>query len=221
VTFRGGLNVAPSWSPDGEHLVYTARDRDDRGTIWSVPVVGGSPTNLSRSSSVYDGSWTGAWGPDGRIVFTRYLQPIPEDTPIVRLDLATAIVLLSTAIVAAVVVLLASTAPPPGTFTLVLTLALALLAAPTEQWRFVPAGLAAGLATDLAVWLGPRRLARRLAGSAATATLVLATALIALATTGLAWTPTLVLGVATAAAAIGWGIGALAEASDPPGVAAA
>jgi hypothetical protein len=211
VTFDGGLNTSPSWSPDGASLAYSSRDPEDRGQIWSIPITGGPATNLSRSPTVSDQSWTGAWGPDGRIVFARSLPPAPEATPIVRLDLATTEMLLSVALVAIVAILLTRTAPPPGTFTLVLTLALVLLAAPTEQWRFVPAGLAAGFAADLATWLGPDRLGGRLAGAAAGSALVLATALIALATTGLEWSPTLTIGVAIAAGAIGWGLGALAD----------
>jgi len=213
VTFGGGLNTSASWSPDGERLVYSSRDLDDRGTIRSVAVGGGATTDLSRSPTANDQSWTGASGPDGRIVFARSLAPSAEATPLVRLDLATAIALLNAGLLAAVVVLLAKTRPTPGSYTLIVTLGLLLLAVPTEEWRFVPAGLAAGIAADLAAWLGPSRLVGRLAAASAAAILVLASALAALATTGLEWSPTLALGVGLAAGAIGWSLGAISEAS--------
>jgi len=213
LTFDGAPNTSASWSPDGERLIYSARGPDDRGQVWSILAGGGDATNLSRTATTNDQSWTGAWGPDGRIVFARSLPPPVEDAPLVRLDLATAAMLLSAGLVAVVVVLLAMTGPAPGAFTLVLSLGMLLIATPTEEWRFVPAGIAAGLAADLAAWLGSARLVRRLAAASAAAVLVFTAALVALATTGLVWSPTLVIGVGMAAGAIGWGLGALAEAA--------
>jgi Tol biopolymer transport system component len=218
LTFDGGLNTSPSWSPDGEMIAYSSRDGDDRGSIWSISVSGGAATNLSRSPTASDQAWTGAWGPDGRIVFVRSLPGVAEDTPLVRLDLAAAVMLLSAALVAAIAVLLARTGPPPGTFTLALGLGMLLLAAPTQEWRFVPAGVAAGIAADLATWLGPTHLVARLAGASAAAVIVVGAALMALATTGLEWSPTLTIGAGLAAGAIGWGLGALAETGPPPRV---
>jgi len=211
MTFDRGTNVSPTWSPDGTRIAFTTRSANDYGQIWSIDTDGGDRRNLSRSPSTDDQSWTGAWGPDGRLVFVRTLPPPPEATPLVRLDFGTAGMLLTVALTAAIVVLLARTAPPLGTFTLVLGLATTLLAATSEEWRFVPTGFVAGIAADAAAWLGPSRLRGRLTAAVAGATLVLASAVAALATTGLEWTPTLVLGIALAAGALGWGIGSLAE----------
>jgi hypothetical protein len=101
-------------------------------------------------------------------------------------------------------------------------LATALIAVPNQEWRFVAAGLAAGVAADLAAWLAPERLRRRVTGAATAAAFVVTAGAVANATTGLEWTPTLVLGVAVAGAAIGWGVGVVAsvdqrpEATEPP-----
>ena len=55
--------------------------------------------------------------------------------------------------------------PPLGSFTVVLLAATALLVAPTGEWRFMAAAAAAGLGTDLVVWLAPTRLRGRAAGA--------------------------------------------------------
>jgi hypothetical protein len=222
VTFDRGFNSSPTWAPDGSRIAFTARGPDDYGQIWSVAVDGSDRHNLSRSPSSDDQVWTGGWGPDGRIVFNRALPPPAEATPLARLDLGTAGMLLSIGLIAAVVVMLASTRPPIGSFTLVLVLATALIAVPNQEWRFVAAGLAAGVAADLAAWLAPERLRRRVTGAATAAAFVVTAGAVANATTGLEWTPTLVLGVAVAGAAIGWGVGVVAsvdqrpEATEPP-----
>ncbi len=210
LTFDEADNVSPSWSPDGSRIVYTARDFRGLGQVWSMAVDGGDRRDLSRSPSSNDQVWTGGWGPDGRILFTRALAPVVDATPIVRWDFGTAALLLAAGLIAAIVVLFSLTEPLPGSFTAVLVIATALLAVPAGEWRFVAAGAAAGLATDLVVWLAPPRWRGRAAGAVSAATFVIGAAAVALATTGLEWSPTLALGVALAAGVLGWAIGALA-----------
>ncbi|HEY6608654.1 MAG TPA: hypothetical protein VI277_05605 [Candidatus Limnocylindria bacterium] len=222
VTFDQGFNSSPTWAPDGSRIAFTTRGPDDYGQIWSISVDGSDRRNLSRSPSSDDQIWTGGWGPDGRIVFGRGMPPPAEATALARLDLGTAGTLLSLALMAAVVVALGRIAPPLGSFTLVLALATVLIAVPSQEWRFVAAGFAAGLAADLAAWLAPERHRARVTGAASAAMFVITAGAIANATTGLEWTPTLVLGVAVAAGAIGWGLGVVAsldqrrEATAPP-----
>lgn len=117
--------------------------------------------------------------------------------------------LISATVLAMVVALLVATSAPFGSIALALTLATAIIAIPTEAWRLVPVGLATGLAVDIAAWRSPAAWRGRAAAAIAGAGFVLATAAAVLATSGLAWTPTLLLGVALAAGAIGWGIGGL------------
>ena len=96
-----------------------------------------------------------------------------------------------------------------GSITLITTLAVALIAIPVEGWRFLAVGPVIGLAVDLALWWTRPFLRARVAGGVAAAALVLAFGAVALATSNLGWSPTLLLGVATAAGVSGWGIGAI------------
>jgi Tol biopolymer transport system component len=215
VTSDRSTYTSPTWSPDGSRIAYTARPGDDPGQIWSVNVDGSDPQNLSRAPVAGDVVWTGGWGPDGRIVFNRAMPALAEATPIVREDLGAAALLLSTAMLAAIVVVLARFPLPFGAFALVLGLGGVLAAAPSEAWRFMPAGVVAGLAVDVVLWRTPVRLRGRMAGAVAGLVSVVATATVVLATGGLGWQPTLLGGVALASGAIGWGLGALAGAPRP------
>jgi hypothetical protein len=144
------------------------------------------------------------------------LPPLADASPLARNDLGAAAMLLTAAALAAIVVLVARIRPRFGAFTLVLTLAAVLTAIPTEAWRFIPVGVVTGFVVDVAAWRSSPAWAGRVAGAMAGAGFVLASAATVLATTGLEWTPTLLLGVAMAAGAIGWGLGALGAAVSQP-----
>lgn len=201
-------NTAPTWSPDGSRIAYSS-GAADIGQVWSVSAEGGDARDLSRSPGSNDQVWTGGWGPDGRIAFNRTLNGPPEGSRLVRQDLGSAAMLVSAALIAAVVVLLAATRPPFGSFALVLTVGALLAAAPTQDWRFAVAGLATGVAVDVGAWRTSSRLRSRIAGAVAGAAWVLSVGAVVLATGRLEWTPSLLLGVALACGAVGWGIGAL------------
>jgi Tol biopolymer transport system component len=205
-------DTSPSWSPDGSRIAYLRNDRFGIGQIWSMKADGTDQRDLSRSPTMADQLWTGGWGPDGRIVFSRGLPARPDASPLAREDLGAAAMLIAAALLAAVVTLLVATSAPFGSITLALTLATAIIAIPTEAWRLVPVGLATGLAVDVAAWRSPTAWRSRAAGATAGAVFVLATGAAVLATTGLAWTPTLLLGVALAAGAVGWGLAGLRSA---------
>jgi hypothetical protein len=219
LTFGDGQSVAPTWSPDGRRVAFTLRDENGYGQVWSVAVDGTDRRDLSRNPSTDDQVWTGGWGPDGRIVFNRSPLPSPEASVLVRFAFGAAATLLSALLIAGTVVLLARTAAPIGAFTIAIGGGVALLAIPAEAWTIVPAGLAAGIATDLAVWRTAPRFRSRLAGSTAAGTFVVAVGIAVIVTVGLEWTPTLWLGVAVAAAALGWALGAIAELGRGEGVA--
>ena len=206
----GTGDLAPSWSPDGSQLIYTERiGSGGAGEIWSVPASGGEAQNLSRSQQAADEVWTGGWGPDGRIVFSRALPSPPETTSLVRDDLGAAAMLLSTILLALVVVAVVQAGWTFGGLTMVCGVAVALTVIPVQEWRFLVIGLLVGLVTDIAVWRSSPVLRRRVAGAVASAALVIGFGVATLATARLGWSPTLLIGVATAAAVVGWGIGAI------------
>jgi Tol biopolymer transport system component len=202
-------NVAPSWSPDGSRIAYTARTGNEPSEIWSVRSTGGDARNLSRSQMTGDDMWTGGWGPDGRIVFSRALPSSPENSFLAREDLGVASMLLSALLLAIVVVGVVQAGWSFGSFTLVLSLAIALIVTPIEAWRFLVVGPVIGLAIDVALYRSAPRHWAQVAGATAAVALVLASGLVILATSQLGWSPTLFFGVASAAGVIGWGVGAI------------
>ena len=87
----------------------TSRARS--GRCWAT---GGAALNLTRSPQSADELWTGGWGPDGRIVFSRGIANVPEMSNLARQDLGVAAMLLSVLMAAAVVVTVARLAPHSG-----------------------------------------------------------------------------------------------------------
>jgi len=204
-------NVAPSWSPDGRQHAYTARDAQGVGQINVVDALGGTPRSLSREPAVADEVWTGGWGPHGRIVFDRTVNPDSAETGIIHENLASAALLITAVLVAVVLVLAAGVGLPFGSLTAAALIGFALASVPGMEWRFAPVGLAVGLGADLVAWRVESAWRSRVIGALAAATVVIGSGLVVLFTATLAWSPTLLIGVAAAAAAAGWALGALAS----------
>jgi TolB protein len=220
ITFGPTANVAPSWSPDGRKLAYTARDTQGNGQIKVVDAAGGEPRDLSRDAAVGDELWTGGWGPDGRIVFSRTINPFSEETGLVHENLAAASLLITAALVTTVLVLLGSQRLPFGSLSAAGLMGFALASAPSQEWRFVPVGLAVGLIGDLVVWRIGGTWQSRLLGALVGGGVVVGSGLVVLLTGRLDWSPTLLIGVAAGAAAVGWTIGALMVGREAPSGAA-
>ncbi|HEX5014962.1 MAG TPA: hypothetical protein VFV72_12480 [Candidatus Limnocylindrales bacterium] len=200
----------PAWSPDGSRILFTGWSTGQQ-QAWSMASDGTDLVNLSRSPETIDGTWDGSWGPDGRIAFSRN-GPLPASASgFVREDLATATMLIGSAVLALVMALLARTRPPFGSVAVALTITTALVATQSDAWRFIPAAAVAGLAVDLLVRYVPARWRVAAAGAGAAIGLVVAVAAAVAATTGIGWSPTLLTGVGLAVGLCGWVIGALIE----------
>jgi Tol biopolymer transport system component len=200
----------PSWSPDGSRITYTGWETG-RQQVWSMAADGSDRQNLSRSEATIDSVWDGSWGPDGRILFTRVAESPEWLQPLARDDLGVVAMLFSALLLALVIGLLARTGPPFGGVAVALGIAALLVASQVDAWRFVPGIVVAGLAIDVLLRLlpGGHRVPAAAAG-AALGLVVAVTATVAI-TTGIGWTGTLVVGVATAATVGGWAIGSLIE----------
>jgi TolB protein len=198
-------NLGPSWSPDGGRITFESW-RSGEAEVWSMAADGTDLRNLSRSASTSEHVWDGSWGPDGRIVYSRREAPPASADQLVRQDLGVASLLIQAAVLAVVAIVLISIRPPFGSFALVMGIATALAASQFDQWRFVPAAILGGLLVDLVVRYTPAHRKALVAAVAAPVLLVLGAGATVLATTGIGWTPTLLLGVAFAAGVVGWGL---------------
>jgi TolB protein len=198
-------NLGPSWSPDGSRITFESW-RSGEAEVWSMAADGTDLRNLSRSASTSEHVWDGSWGPDGRIVYSRRENPPASADSLVRHDLAVASLLIQAAVMAVVALVLVSIRPPFGSFALVMGIATALAASQLDQWRFVPASILGGLLVDLVVRFAPTHRKALAAAVAAPVVVVLGAGATVLATTGIGWTPTLLLGVAFAAGVLGWGL---------------
>ena len=213
LTQSPGDDAAPSWSPDGTRLAFwhdgTGPNGEHERELWSMSAInGGDLQNLTQTTRAWEDipSGGGAWGADGRIVYERGLDPPASADPLVRNDLGAASMLF-VAILLSLIATVVRIDPPFGAFTLILSLSTAVIAVLDDQLRFVPAAGVGGLIVDLLVrYASPSRKAQ-VAGAGLALTVVLGTGATVLVTTGLGWTPTLWLGVASAAGTAGWVIG--------------
>jgi WD40-like Beta Propeller Repeat len=210
-----GPDAAPSWSPDGTHIAFWHQGNGPQGEavreIWSVSAIdGGDLRNLSQTPRAWEDipSGGGAWGADGRIVYERALDPPASADRLVRNDLGAAAMLL-VAILVSLAAVIVRIEPPFGSFALIMGISTALIGGMNDEWRFVPAAVAGGLIVDLLVRYAPRDQTAHVAGAGLALTVVLGAGATVVFTTGLGWSPTLLLGVAMAAGAVGWVIGGL------------
>jgi Tol biopolymer transport system component len=199
----------PAFSPDGTWIAFTS-DRTGEPEVWLMAVDGSGPSDITNHPMHYDGEWSVSWAPDGnRIAYATGSFQDASSSGWVREDLAAAQALLFGLALAIVALLIVALGAPLGSFTLALTIVVAMGALPSDQWRFVPAAVIAGLVTDVLVRSVRLRHRARAAAAAFPALANLAIGLTIGAGGALAWSLTLLLGVAVASAVLGW---ALAEA---------
>jgi WD40-like Beta Propeller Repeat len=203
LTSGPGARIAPSWSPDGSRIVFILAL--ERQSMWSV-AVDGSDLRSVMDEPRAQGDLTsggGAWGKDGRIVFTHTIDPPTTASPLVREDLAAAAILLTALMLALVALLVARIVPPFGAYAAIIGISTLAYAFTSQEWRFVPAAVVGGLLVDLLVRFCPERWKAVAAGAGSAAALVGGAAVTVAFTSGLAWSPTLLAGVVVASVFLG------------------
>ena len=211
LTNNGAGDWVPAYHPGGSRIAFVS-DRTGEPEIWSMATDGTDLRNLSNHPQHFDGNWSLSWSPDGSTLAygTASFQD-PVNSGWVREDFAAAQALLFGLALAVLGLLIVSLGAPFGAFTIALLIVAASAAVVVDGWAFLPAAAIAGLAVDGLVRAVRARWKARVAAAALPAAANLAIGLTIGASGTLAWSTTLLLGVALASGVLGW---ALAEAVD-------
>ena len=209
VTNSSSRDWVPVYSPDGGRIAFVS-DRTGEPEIWSVDSNGSDPVNLTNHPQAFDGQWSVSWSPDGsRIAYATVPFGDAAGSGWVRGDLAVAKSLFLAIALALLALLIVALGAPLGAFGLATGIVAVLGAIPEDQWAFIPVAIIAGLLVDLLVRTVRPRLRARAAAAALPALVTLGIGVTIGAGGTLAWSTTLLLGVTTASAVIGWGIAEL------------
>jgi TolB protein len=196
----------PAYAPDGARIAFVS-DRSGEPEIWSMGPNGANVVNLTNHPQALDGQWSVSWSPDGtRIAYGTVGFGDAATSGWVREDLAAAKSIILAIALAVMALLIVALGAPLGAFGLAAGIVVALGAIPEDQWRLIPAAVIAGLLVDLLVRAVRRSLRARAAAAALPGLVNLAIGLAIGAGGNLAWSTTLLLGVAVASALIGWGL---------------
>jgi Tol biopolymer transport system component len=211
LTDEGGGDWVPAYSPDGTRIAFVS-DRSGDAEVWSMAADGSDPRNLSNHPFHFDGTWSVSWSPDGsRMAYAVAAFQDAAGSGWVREDLAAAQALLFGLALSIVALLLVALGAPVGSFTVALLIVVAMAALQSDEWRFIVPAVVAGLVTDGVVRSVRPHLRARVGAATLAGLGNLAIGLtIGLAGT-LTWSITLLLGVALASAALGWGLAEVVE----------
>jgi hypothetical protein len=204
-----GGDWSPVWSPDGSRIAFTS-DRTGDPEVWSMAADGSDQRNLTRNRTTVDGQWGISWSPDGKQLVYASSGTIPAwlDS-LARDDLGSAGLLIHAILYAIGALLLVRIGPLFGAFAITFGVDAVLSAITSGDWRFVPAAFVGGVLVDIIVRVVPRRFQSTVAATAFPVALVLAIAASLAVTSGIGWTPTLLIGNALAVAVFGCGIAVL------------
>jgi WD40 repeat protein len=203
-----GNAYMPAWSPDGELIAFTSSRTGDF-EVFVVAAAGGEPTNLSHNPGSDDGWIAPAWAPDGSAI----LYPSIGSTPYwresyVRQGFGAAGVLIFAGLLGAFAAVARRRGRLPfGTFLVLVAVPAAMATVLSDEYRFIPGAIVAGVLADVAARLWPAGSSR--VGDGLVAFLVPALffacyfGAVAL-TTGLGWSIHLWLGAIFIAGAIGF-----------------
>lgn len=202
-----GSAYMPSWSPDGSMIAFTS-DRSGDFEVFVVASEGGEPGNISRNPGADDGWVSPAWAPDGSAILYPSEGSLPSWVePYVRQGFGAAGVLIAATLLAGTATFARRRGPLPfGSYTLLVAVPSAMATLLSDEYRFIPGLVVAGLLADIAAQVWPPGRSRT--GDALVAFAIPALffagyfASIAL-TTGIGWTIHMWLGAIVIAGAIG------------------
>jgi TolB protein len=196
----------PAFSPNGRRIAFVS-DRTGEPEVWSMAADGSDQVNLTNHPQAYDGQWSVSWSPDGtRIAYATGGFGDAASSGWVREDLAVAKSLIFAVALAIMALLIVALGAPVGAFGLAAAIVVGLAAIPEDQWRLIPAAVIAGLLVDLLVRAVRPALRARAAAAALPAFVNFAIGITIGAGGTLEWSTTLLLGVAVASGAVGWGL---------------
>ena len=207
LTDAAGDSYLPAWSPDARTIAF-ATDRDGDLEVYVMNADGTDQRNLTRGPGIRDGWFGPSWSPDG----TTILYPSQGEIPAAGADdmveaLGAASILIQAALLAGFALVGLRRGPVPfGGLILLILGPTALMAFVSDEYRFLPGALLAGLFADLLVrrlgYGAPRRTDAVIA-FAIPALFSLAYFMTLSATGGIGWTIHVWLGAIVLAGVIG------------------
>ncbi len=207
LTDADGDSYLPAWSPDGRSIAF-ATDRDGDLEVYVMDADGTDQRNLTRSAGIRDGWFGPSWSPDGSTI----LYPSQGEIPVAGADdlveaLGAASILIQAALLAGFALVALRRGPVPfGGLTLLIVAPTALMALVSDEYRFLPGALVAGLLADLLVrrlGYGSARRTDAVIAVAIPASFSLAYFVTLQLTGGIGWTVHLWLGAIVLAGVIG------------------
>jgi hypothetical protein len=158
-----GGSFMPAWSPDGARIAFST-NRDGDLEVYVMNADGSGVANLTRNPGTDEGWAYPTWSPDGgSIAYPSQAFQGPWLVEWVRQNLGAASVLVQAALLAGVALFgLMRGLLPFGSLLLIVALPAALATVLTDDYRFIPGAIVAGLLADLLVrLLGYGRTRRR------------------------------------------------------------
>lgn len=162
LTNAPGDDYLPAWSPDGRSIAFSS-DRDGDLEIYVMAADGSNQRNLTRNPGLKDGWYGPSWSPDGTaIVYPSEAERPPGSADDLDQALGAASILIQAALLAGFALVALRRGPLPfGALTLIVFVPTALMTVVSDEYRFLPGALLAGVLVDLLVRRVPYGTARR------------------------------------------------------------